>query len=233
MIVFSRIRNYFTYIISAVCVLLLWQIYRYTQESSRLRMLNQLGRFDAANESEVVISVYYEALCPDSKSFILRHLIPAIEKAPVVLGVDFIPYGKAETISLGNDRYDFNCQHLSVECKANKVHACAIRYIKNKLILVNYIGCMISDNLYPEGIGAQCAERFSLDWSPILKCSQGREGEQLLKRHGETTAYLFPELTFVPTVLLNHNHHNQAHILKNLWNELCTFYGDYLRKECH
>lgn len=44
------------------------------------------------------VGVYYEALCPDSRNFILQHLIPSINKAPNSFDVTFFPYGKAKVI---------------------------------------------------------------------------------------------------------------------------------------
>lgn len=40
--------------------------------------------------------MFYECLCPDSKSFVLNHLLPSFEKAPHLLKLELIPYGKAE-----------------------------------------------------------------------------------------------------------------------------------------
>lgn len=51
-----------------------------------------------ANKSRVMVSVYYEALCPDSRSFFVRHLLPVFEKMSSGLEVELIPYGKAEVL---------------------------------------------------------------------------------------------------------------------------------------
>lgn len=47
------------------------------------------------------ISVYYEALCSDSRNFILKKLLPTYEALNKYLILDFIPYGKAEVSSKG------------------------------------------------------------------------------------------------------------------------------------
>lgn len=48
---------------------------------------------------KVHVGVYYEALCPDSRSFIVKQLLPTYEKISENLKVDLIPYGKA-TVSI-------------------------------------------------------------------------------------------------------------------------------------
>lgn len=50
------------------------------------------------------IGVYYEALCPDSRNFILQHLVPSFDKAPNSFDIDFVPYGKAKVT---NKQYFF------------------------------------------------------------------------------------------------------------------------------
>lgn len=54
------------------------------------------------NEVEKVkVTVYYEALCPDSKFFITYQLVPVFEKLKDSLLLDLVPYGKAE-VSIDN-----------------------------------------------------------------------------------------------------------------------------------
>lgn len=45
--------------------------------------------------SPVMAMVFYEALCPDSKHFILRQLVPTFIKAPTLIDFQLVPYGKA------------------------------------------------------------------------------------------------------------------------------------------
>lgn len=47
----------------------------------------------------------------------------------------------------------FVCQHGPIECHANKIHSCAIEHIKDKVILVKYVACMIDNNYEPKRIG--------------------------------------------------------------------------------
>ncbi|KAG8292501.1 antigen processing and presentation of exogenous peptide antigen via MHC class I [Homalodisca vitripennis] len=66
-----------------------------------------------------------------------------------------------------------------------------------------------------------CSTKFGVNWSPILDCAKGKEGNDLLKEHGDSTNALNPKISFVPTILLNHKRDGQPAILKNLWKEIC------------
>lgn len=42
--------------------------------------------------------VYYEALCSDSRDFIVRDLEPMYSSIGEIVDVEFVPYGKAQVI---------------------------------------------------------------------------------------------------------------------------------------
>lgn len=48
----------------------------------------------------VVVGVYYEALCPDSKHFVVKQLKTTHDLAPQLIDIVFIPYGKATVIGV-------------------------------------------------------------------------------------------------------------------------------------
>lgn len=45
---------------------------------------------------KVKVSVYYEALCPDSKFFVTFQLLPTFEALHSYMIIDLVPYGKAQ-----------------------------------------------------------------------------------------------------------------------------------------
>lgn len=44
---------------------------------------------------KVLVSVYYEALCPDSRSFVIKQLVPTFQRIMDNVLIELIPYGKA------------------------------------------------------------------------------------------------------------------------------------------
>lgn len=66
---------------------------------------------------------------------------------------------------------------------------------------------------------------MNANWDEIEKCSNSKEGSELLKAYGEETHNLTPSVTFIPTVVLDKNQGHQKDILKNLLKEVCSKYA--------
>ncbi|XP_075216124.1 gamma-interferon-inducible lysosomal thiol reductase-like protein [Lycorma delicatula] len=194
--------------------------------------LNNLATQKLNKVTSVTVTVFYECLCPDSRSFFLHHLLPAFEKAPALLDIELVPYGKAKTF-VESGRYKFTCQHGPMECYGNKVHACTIDKVKDSKLQIKMVSCMIDDNMNPDERGAECSAVNGVGWKSILDCSLSEEGDVLLKKHGDATNMLQPPVSFIPTVLLNKSQGDQRAILKNLWKEICRqFPEDSQPNEC-
>lgn len=58
----------------------------------------------------MLVDVYYESMCPDSKYFIKHQLVPAFEKIPEVFDFRLIPYGKAKVILLSHQVVERVCK---------------------------------------------------------------------------------------------------------------------------
>uniref|UniRef100_A0A1B6K2I2 Gamma-interferon-inducible lysosomal thiol reductase n=1 Tax=Homalodisca liturata TaxID=320908 RepID=A0A1B6K2I2_9HEMI len=208
-------------LIALLLFLSVWLTYQY-MESMLLQSSVEKEKFpQLSGGKKVLVTVFYECLCPDSKSFIHNHLLPSFEKAPHLLQLHLIPYGKAETRLTSRGSYEFECQHGSSECFGNKVHACAINKVEDEMKSLRVISCLMEDHGDIEGAGAECSTKFGVNWGPILDCAKGKEGNDLLKEHGDSTNALNPKISFVPTILLNHKRDGQPAILKNLWKEIC------------
>uniref|UniRef100_A0A1B6D829 Gamma-interferon-inducible lysosomal thiol reductase n=1 Tax=Clastoptera arizonana TaxID=38151 RepID=A0A1B6D829_9HEMI len=177
-----------------------------------------------ANEQKLVVTVFYESLCPDSKSFFVNHLLPSFLRAPNLFEIDLVPYGKASTQISSLGEYKFDCQHGTVECEGNKIHACAISKVQDIGTRLKIVTCMIDDNYNPFEVGKKCSEKFGVNWSSIEECANGVEGNLILKHYGDRTLSLKPRASFIPTIMLNKSRDNQPAILKNLWKEICHYY---------
>lgn len=177
-----------------------------------------------ASEAPVVVQVFYEALCPDSKNFIVRQLVPTYERLPHLIEVRYVPYGKADTKQLPDGSLSFECQHGPIECEANRVHACAIENIRDPATRLNLIACMIRDNMIPKDAFNRCAKDFSLDVmdaQKIRECGESPHSAELLKQYGEQTKALRPRVAFIPTITLDGDQRRQANVLKDLRSEVC------------
>lgn len=54
------------------------------------------AHFTRSAGAPVIVMVFYEALCPDSKHFIMKQLQYAFYKAPALIDFQLVPYGKAK-----------------------------------------------------------------------------------------------------------------------------------------
>ncbi|XP_059469911.1 GILT-like protein 1 [Neocloeon triangulifer] len=219
-------------VLAGVSCLIIWKLLGYSsrqtgpdlavleKEADKVSAVETSSSSSTAKE-KVAIAVFYETLCPDSRGFFINQLLPTLERAPDIIDVTLVPYGKAVSMVDGNS-YKFSCQHGPLECHGNRVHACATKYVLDQLTLVRYTTCMISDNVDPEDAGKRCARSLGIDWDPIVACSRKEEGIQLLAKMGEATHKLNPPVTFIPTIEVNKSLGYQASLLKRLLEELCT-----------
>ncbi|KAL0116774.1 hypothetical protein PUN28_009998 [Cardiocondyla obscurior] len=184
---------------------------------------------EAPPPEKVHVAVYYEALCPDSRSFVLKQLSPTYRKLSANVNIELVPYGKAKTIKV-DDGYQFRCQHGPMECQANIAHACSIDVIKDPSVQLEFVACMIENNIDP-GIMDTCAKRISVDLTSIKKCTNAERGKILLAKYGDMTNSLVPRVSFIPTITLNGSSEHQVRILKNLLKEVCLQFK-VTPKEC-
>lgn len=213
----------------AIAIILIWQSSKiwvaFTQDVTEEHTASRSVTVKAEdNAKEIVhITVYYEALCPDSRSFFIKQLLPTYMKIKENLEIKHIPYGKATTTKV-NNVYEFKCQHGPIECQANMMHACAIDVIKDQSVLLNFLSCMIKNNMEPINIMNTCAQKMNVDQNSIIKCYSGVKGKELLAGYGELTSALRPQISFIPTVSINNSTKDQAKVLKNLLQEVCLIF---------
>ncbi|KAJ8736404.1 hypothetical protein PYW08_007060 [Mythimna loreyi] len=227
--------NRYRLIVLLLLILIMWQFFRLLPDKSASSISEsdivelEDDKYNKHKQDKVKVRVYYEALCPDSKHFFVRHLAPVTEKLSEFVDVTLIPYGKAQT-KLENEKIVFQCQHGEEECYANKIHACAIEAVANMTTAVKITECMISDNLDADGALTRCAKELKIDPDPISYCARQEHGSILLKKHGYDTQILDP--SFIPTITINGSRDNQAAILKNFLLEVCKLIDMPLPPPC-
>ncbi|KAG5675156.1 hypothetical protein PVAND_005082 [Polypedilum vanderplanki] len=198
-------------IIAVVSILLIfYYAYRsFTDYNNRLIHEDQL-EFARTKGTPIIVAVYYEALCPDSKNFIVKQLKSAYSKLPNLIEIEFFPYGKASTNVQPDGSLSFQCQHGARECEGNIIHCCAVESIHDTEMRLNFVACMI---------------QFAIDVSTvetIQKCYNSLHGKELLKIAGEATHNLNPSVSFIPTITLDGQQRRQATILRDLFSEICA-----------
>jgi len=181
-----------------------------------------------AKGKRVNVTVFYEVLCPDSRSFVLRQLFPTWEKVSDIMDIHYRPFGKAHVRKAG-DSYEFSCQHGPVECLGNTVHNCAVKYVQSPL---PYIKCMMENNYDPMAIGKQCADMLDINWEVIERCANSNEGKELLARAGGESLGVKHHLSFIPTVALNSDFSEQNLRLKNLLSTVCNAFNGPRPENC-
>lgn len=97
------------------------------------------------------------------------------------------------------------CQHGPIECQANIIHACTIDAIRDPSKRLDFLACMIENNINPVEIMNACAVRLntSVEAESIKKCSETRRGKELLAKYGQMTRSLVPRVSFIPTITLD------------------------------
>ncbi|XP_011505236.1 PREDICTED: GILT-like protein C02D5.2 [Ceratosolen solmsi marchali] len=204
-------------LISVFIIVFLWQISKlwvYYLKQSSSKEIDKKQKFEP-----ILVTVYYEALCPDSKYFIIKQVVPTFNSIGNYIEIQLIPYGKAETTVVKDD-YTFECQHGAVECAANIIHACSINKIKDTRKQLEVVACMIKNNMHPMSILRSCTSQMD-EYKSIVNCAQSIEGRRLLMKYGEITKALDPAINFIPTITLDSEMDNQILILKNLLRQIC------------
>jgi len=172
----------------------------------------------------VLVDVYYETLCPDSRYFVSHELMPAYNKLGDVLDVRLWPYGKANTINTSDGGFQINCQHGDEECEGNIWHGCTSRYVSDQATRLNMVKCMIEDNYEAPKVAKKCAQELGVDLAEISVCATGEEGLEIHRMAGLATDQLQPKVSFIPTIKLEGTQGSQKAILKNFLKEVCNVY---------
>merc|ERR1711981_777030 len=156
------------------------------------------------NNTQVKITVYYEAMCGDSKRFVTHQLYPTFRTLGQYMDVVLKPFGKANFTANG-DGWDFTCQHGDAECVGNLMQACILNQVSDPEEYVPLISCIMAAD-YPPTAAQQCIPDLGIsttNYDTVKKCAKSVEGQNLLHDIGVETHALDPALYFVPWILFH------------------------------
>nr|XP_049700324.1 gamma-interferon-inducible lysosomal thiol reductase [Helicoverpa armigera] len=178
---------------------------------------NQVG---VAARQKVLVTVYYESKCPDSRYFVRDQLQPAVNLLHKYIRLKLVPFGKAHSIDRG--RNGFKCQHGPSECAGNMVQSCALDLMqeRNDVEKVSYVNCEMQTEAGTRN-DMRCVVDAGLRPSDVQDCIRSR-GRSLQLEAEYLTNQIRPR--FIPTTTLNgvFKQIDQDSSLRDLTATLCT-----------
>ncbi|KAF9420772.1 hypothetical protein HW555_003120 [Spodoptera exigua] len=174
---------------------------------------------------KVIVTIYYESLCPDSKRFILNQLEPSIHTLENYITLEFVPFGKARSINQGHN--GFQCQHGPEECAGNMVQSCALDLMqeRNDLEKVLYVTCEMMTEAGTTN-NMKCVKRAGLRAYDVRSCISSGIGTSLQLQAEQATNQIRPR--FIPTVTINgvFDQQIQDSAMVDLYGTLCSVLGE-------
>ncbi|RVE46987.1 hypothetical protein evm_008371 [Chilo suppressalis] len=178
---------------------------------------------------ELLLSVYYESKCPDSRDFVLNQLMPTMKMLPNNIILQLVPFGKAKSIEQGYR--GFECQHGPSECLGNIIQSCALNLMRSKTDLkkAEYVACEMKSLASTRG-DLTCVQQANLDPEMVNQCIESGEGAELQLDAEFLTGLISPK--FIPTVTIDgiFNQQIQDHSQIDLTGTLCSILKE--TKQC-
>lgn len=180
----------------------------------------------APQTDRVKVEVNLESLCPDSRRFVSKQLVPTFSELRDIMQVDIIAFGHART--LGQNK--MICQHGARECEGNRRMACIIaRANGDQNLIVPTIGCLFTMGNSPKA----CLEQHlpGIPFEEIEKCKDSEESFKVMEDYEKRTG----RIDYVPRVKINDNYNEdvQEEAENDLMKAVCNYYkGQIKPKNC-
>ena len=150
------------------------------------------------------LTVYYEALCPDSRDFVVRQLEPLWRQvgAGDTLSLTFVPWGKAWEKADARGPY-ITCQHGPEECWGNRLHGCVLSQLAAGGPQLAAVSCLLRNYRQLRRAAPYCVRAAGLDWGVVSRCASSDTSLEAALAFGRRTGELQPPLSFVPTMTVD------------------------------
>lgn len=153
----------------------------------------------STGDDKLQVTIYYEALCYDSISFITNQLAPSWERRRSQMDLKLVPFGKAYIDDRNPSSPIYYCQHGHRECTLNILHGC----ILDKLTLEKafpVVACLMKG--FRTSFDACIGENQEVK-EEIEECAVGSRGATLFKQFSEETNRVATPLPFVPSIQID------------------------------
>lgn len=173
----------------------------------------------------VKVGVFFESLCPDSKRFFLKQLVPTYRDIGNIMQVDLIAFGHAKVF--GTDK--MICQHGARECDGNRLMACILkqRGVSQK-DAIETIGCVFENKQSHE----ECVKKYlpGVAYGDIERCKNSTMSYRLMVEYAGETG----DVDYVPHLTFNGKHSEdiQQGLEFNLKRYVCENYNGTKPDEC-
>lgn len=188
--------------------------------------LSEVTTTPAPHNDRVKVEVNLESLCPDSRRFVSRQLLPTFSEFRDIMQVDIIPFGHARTLGQGK----MICQHGARECEGNRRMACIIsRTNGDQNLIVPTLGCLFTIGNLPKTCVEQHLPGISFD--EIEKCKDSDESFKMMENYEKRTG----RIDYVPRIKINDNYSEdvQEEAEHDLMRAVCNYYkGPNKPKNC-
>ena len=189
----------------------------------------------AESPPRVKMTVYLEALCIDSKRFVLDQLVPTFDLlGPSVIDLDIVPFGNAKLVEHDNDsetKGTVTCQHGNAECDANVYELCATSlYQGNPSRYLPFFACLFAtlpmhrqQTLLDTSLFAACARHAAIEFSDSLAkhCHDDPARAWQLQVDANRRT---PPHDHVPWVVFNDGPHTMDEFHDSLLEVVCLVY---------
>lgn len=193
-------------------------------DNSNSNNSNSNSNINNNTDQKVQVGVYYESLCPDSRRFFLRQLMPVYKEIGAIIEPVLVPFGHARIVGPNM----MICQHGPRECEGNRLAACVQSKSSNKGDVINTISCLFERRIAPK----DCIVKNlpNVPYEDIEKCKTSNDSFIMM----ESNELLTGKTDYIPKLTLNGQYSEdiQNELENDLKSTICKNYNGTKPQAC-